>query len=245
MEIILVDSGSQDTSYIDQLYANKNLTVCKLDNVGFSTANNTGYQRITSKAKYVLFLNPDAFLRDAMALAEIISFMERQDSTTIGCVTGKLVGFENDVGKLTGYIDSAGIFRTWFGRWYDRGHTRKDAGQYRHVEDIPAACGAFMFCRKSALEQVALGPGIIFDPDFFLYKEDVELSLRIRNARWRIVYLPDIVVYHCRGWQGRQSVPYSLRLIAAKSEILLYKKHPSPYVLWAVFKYFLVRCFRV
>lgn len=245
MEIILVDSGSQDTTYIDQLPDDINLTVCKTDNVGFSKANNIGYQYITPEVKYVLFLNPDAFLRDATALAETINFLERQENTNIGCVTGRLVGFENEVGKPTGYIDSTGIFRTWFGRWYDRGHNRKDVGQYRHVDEIPAACGAFMFFRKSALEQVALNSGIIFDPDFFLYKEDIELSLRVRNWRWRIVYLPDIVVYHCRGWQGRQSVPHCLRLLAAKSEILLYKKHPSPYMLWAVFKYFLVRCLRV
>ena len=244
VEIILVDSGSQDTAYIDQLPEDKNLTVYKTDNVGFSRANNIGYQQVKTKANYVLFLNPDAFIRDAMALVGIINFMERQENKTIGCITGRLVGFENDSGKSTGYIDSAGIFRKWFGRWYDRGHAQKDMGQYMHVEDIPAVCGAFMFCRKSALEQVALQPGIIFDPDFFLYKEDIELSLRLRNALWRIVYLPDIIIYHCRGWQARSQIPHRLRLTAAENEILLYRKHPSPYILWAFFKYFLVRYLR-
>jgi GT2 family glycosyltransferase len=244
MEIILVDSGSQDTTYIDQLTEEKKLTVFKTDNIGFSRANNIGYQQIKTKTNYVLFLNPDAFLSDAMALAGAIDFMEQQESTTIGCITGRLIGFEHDAGKSTGYIDSTGIFRKWFGRWYDRGHAQKDVGQYMDAQDVPAACGAFMFCRKSTLDQIALQRGIIFDPDFFLYKEDIELSLRIQKSLWRIVYLPNIIIYHCRGWQTRTQIPHRLRLTAAENEILLYRKHPSPYIFWAFFKYFLVRYLR-
>jgi hypothetical protein len=33
--------------------------------------------------------------------------------------------------------------------------------------------------------------------------------------------------------------------MAARSEILLYRKHPSPYILWALFKYMLVAGFRI
>jgi GT2 family glycosyltransferase len=113
------------------------------------------------------------------------------------------------------------------------------------MEEIPAACGAFLFCRKRALEEASLGPGRIFDPDFFLYKEDIELCLRIRHAGRKIVYLPDVKVLHCRGWQQRKTIARSLRLTAAASELLLYRKHPSPYIIWALAKYLLVRFFRV
>ncbi|MCI5122334.1 MAG: hypothetical protein D3908_14330, partial [Candidatus Electrothrix sp. AUS4] len=86
----------------------------------------------------------------------------------------------------------------------------------------------------------------VFDPDFFLYKEDIELSLRIRNLGRRIVYHPAIKVYHCRGWQkDRQNISYQQRLIAAKSEVLLYRKHPSVYILWALLKYGLVRWLKI
>ena len=91
------------------------------------------------------------------------------------------------------------------------------------------------------LEQVALERGVVFDPDFFLYKEDIELCLRIRKTVWKIVYVPGILVYHCRGWGKRREMPYEQRLLAARSELLLYVKHPSGYMIWAVAKYVLVR----
>ncbi|MCI5146265.1 MAG: hypothetical protein D3923_12225 [Candidatus Electrothrix sp. AR3] len=116
-------------------------------------------------------------------------------------------------------------------------------------EDVPAVCGAFLFCRKTMLEQLALiqhNDSVVFDPDFFLYKEDIELCLRVRKSGWRITYLPEVVVYHCRGWQKkRQQIPHQLRLTAATSELLLYKKHPSPYIFWALAKYLLVRWLKV
>ena len=80
------------------------------------------------------------------------------------------------------------------------------------------------------------------DPAFFLYKEDIELCLRLRAAGWHLLYQPALRALHCRGWQSeRQAVPWSLRLTAAANEIRLYCRHPSPYLLWALAKYALVR----
>jgi GT2 family glycosyltransferase len=85
-------------------------------------------------------------------------------------------------------------------------------------------------------------PGPVFDPDFFLYKEDIELSLRMRKAGWQLLYDPRLLAYHGRGWnKKRGEMAVKLRCMAAANEILLYKKHPSPYMLWAWMKYLLVR----
>lgn len=108
---------------------------------------------------------------------------------------------------------------------------------------------AFLFCRQAVLAQLTLEQSdctAVFEPDFFLYKEDIELCLRIRKLGWRIVYHPEIKGYHCRGWQkNRQRIPYQQRLTAARSELILYKKHPSFYICWAVFKYLLVRWLKI
>jgi len=45
------------------------------------------------------------------------------------------------------------------------------------------------------------------------------------------------------GW-GEKKMSYELRLTAAKSELLLYRKHPSPYIVFALLKYILVTVFR-
>jgi GT2 family glycosyltransferase len=241
--VALVDSGSADTAYL-RPYADQGSTkVVMAENIGFSQANNLGWQVVGQDAEFVLFLNPDAFPAPD-SIEQACAFLN--EHAEVGAVGGRLLGFSADQGLPTGLLDSTGVFRKWYGCWHDRDHGQPDSGQHREQELLPAICGAFLFCRNAALKQAALPGGAIFDPDFFLYKEDIELCLRLRKKGWRLAYLPDIRVHHCRGWQAdRRRVPYKIRLIAAKSELLLYKKHPSPYILWAVFKYLLVRGLRL
>ena len=240
--IVIVDSGSVDNRYLQEYQDTEGVTLLCEENIGFSRANNIGYQALGQAVDFVFFLNPDAFPEpDSIELA--LDYLLRNRDA--GCVGGRLLGFDIDRYQATGTLDSTGVYRKWYGRWFDRGQGEPDDGRYDRLENIPAACGAFLFCRRKMLDQVALAEGVLFDPDFFLYKEDIELCLRIRALDWRIVYLPDIAVYHCRGWQNRQQIPYRQRLAAAASELILYKKHPSPYVLWALLKYGLVRWLRV
>jgi N-acetylglucosaminyl-diphospho-decaprenol L-rhamnosyltransferase len=241
--VALVDSGSADTAYL-QPYANQpGITVLLKKNIGFSRGNNLGWQAVGQEADYVLFLNPDAFPAPDSLERACIALSANQD---VGGVGGRLLGFDAASGQPTGLLDSTGVLRRWFGPWYDRDQGQPDSGQRRQQEDVPALCGAFLLCRNAALKQAALPSGAVFDPDFFLYKEDIELCLRLRNNGWRLCYLPDVVVHHCRGWQNnRRQMPYPLRLTAARSELLLYRKHPSPYLLWAMAKYLLVRGLRL
>ncbi len=239
---VIVDSGSIDSGYL-QPYRNKDRTVLHLEkNIGFGRANNLGFKSIDRFSDFVLFLNPDAF-PEPNTIELAINYLVRNKD--VGCVSGRLLGFDSKLQQATGFIDSTGVFRKWYGRWHDRGQGEPDDDRFGEQEDIPAACAAFLFCRKEMLDQVALSESVIFDPDFFLYKEDIELCLRIQKSPWRIVYLPDLKVFHCRGWQSRHQVPYQQRLTAAASELLLYWKHPSPYMLWALIKYVLVRWLRV
>ena len=244
--IVLVDSGSKDTLYLDTYRKKPGIRVIIGENIGFSRANNRGYRAVSQAADFILFLNPDAFLT-ANTLEKSISFLLENEK--IGCVGARLLGFDKNSGLPTNILDSTGVFRKWYGCWHDRSQGEKDRGQYSNPEDVPALCGAFLFCRQAMLAQLSLDRSsgtAVFDPDFFLYKEDIELCLRIRKAGWRIVYSPQIQVYHCRGWQkNRQQISYQQRLTAAKSELLLYKKHPSLYIVWALSKYLLVRWLKI
>lgn len=241
--IALVDSGSADRRYLQSSADRARFTICLEKNIGFSRACNVGYQTVGQDADFILFLNPDAFpMPDSIELS--LAFLSKNQD--VGCIGGRLIGFDSIRSQPTGLLDSTGVFRTWHGRWHDRDQGEPDSGQHILREEVPAICGAFLFCRNTALKQAALTEGAVFDPDFFLYKEDIELCLRIRKKGWRLVYLPEVVACHCRGWQqDRRQVPYQLRLTAAQSELLLYRKHPSPYLLWAVTKYLLVRGLRI
>lgn len=238
-EIIIVDSGSSNSKYLETYHDVSNIKLIYTDNIGFARANNLGYTKRDSPAHFVLFLNPDCYLQNDF-VDKAVSIMTKKKS--VGILSGRLLGYDRDSDTPTGYLDSAGIFRNLYGRWYDRGQRQKDCGQFVLEEEVPALCGAAMFCRVEALKAFN---NSIFDPDFFLYKEDIELSLRINKYGWRLLYSPELRAYHCRGWKNRADSPYMMRKTAAASEILLYKKHPSPYILWALLKYLAVVCFRL
>lgn len=239
-KVIVVDAGSTDCSYLESLREIYPISLLCTENIGFSRANNLGYASLSSDIEYVVFVNPDLFMGPDCVTKALQLCAE---DTSVAMVSGRLLGYDCIKNKASGRIDSTGILRCWYGRWYDRAQGEQDRGQYHKAETMPALCGALLFCRKRSLESMA---GPVFDPDFFLYKEDIELGLRLRKAGWKLLYSPDIIAFHCRGWDdARGAMPRTLRLLAAKSEVLLYKKHPSPYMLWALLKYFLVAVFHL
>jgi hypothetical protein len=87
--------------------------------------------------------------------------------------------------------------------------------------------GAFSIIRAEALAKAGL-----FDSNFFLYSEEVDLCRRIRAAGFQIWYWPDIVVIHIGGESSRQvktlemsSAGSQLSLWRMRSSLLYYRKH--------------------
>lgn len=244
-QIIIVDSGSTDTAYLQRYHKNQGVTVVLCpENIGFCQGNNRGYKEVDPSCDYVLLLNPDAFLTNRF-LKEGIDYLKKRSNHDVGVVTGMLLGYDRQVDQPTGEYDSTGVFRTWFGRWYDRGQGSKYPHTlYQKEEAVPAVCGALMFCRKKALDEVLLDGEDIFDPAFYMYKEDIDLSLRLRRGGWKLSYVPSLVAYHCRGWKKeRRSVPKVFRLMSARNEMRLYARTGSPYILYSALKYAAVKLF--
>lgn len=223
--IVVVDNNSPDPSYLDEIPPAGAIRVIRLPrNEGFCQANNIAYSAARG-CSYVLFLNPDAFLSECF-LEDALARFECPESGSVGCLTGTLLGFDVEHGRPTGRIDSIGIFQKWYGRWYDRGHGAQASSiALSGTVEVPAACGALMLCRVRALEEASLRPGAVFDPGFFMYKEDIDLSLRLRAKGWRIVYAPELLCHHGRGWQGRDVAPYRARYLSVRNELRICLRH--------------------
>lgn len=234
-QIILIDSGSEDTGYLKRFESGTVSLYCR-DNIGFAAANNFGFAQIKGTPEYVLFMNPDTFLLPNSIESALRVHGRYND---IGALSGKLRGFDLGSNTAGGLLDSTGVFRTWYGRWYDRGQGKADDGLFEKEELVPAICGAFMFCR---IQAVADELPEIFDESFFMYKEDIDLCLRLRKKGWKVLYAPEIELFHARGWaKNRRFVDPEMKLLAAKNEIRLTLKHRSVYIIWAVAKYLAVR----
>ena len=88
-------------------------------------------------------------------------------------------------------INSTGTEMTRDGHGIDRGYLEEDRGQYDTDTDMFGWYGGAVLLRTSYLDDI--GP---LDERLFLYYEDLELSLRGREAGWRYRYVPASVVRH-------------------------------------------------
>ncbi|MBN1201194.1 MAG: glycosyltransferase family 2 protein [Anaerolineae bacterium] len=82
--------------------------------------------------------------------------------------------------------------------------------------------GATMMIRREVIEQTGL-----FDEQYFMYCEEIDWSMRIRRAGWKIYCVPSAHVIHLAGQSTRQVRPQSV-INLWQSRMRLFEKHYSP-----------------
>jgi len=201
-EIIVVDNASADNSIeaLSHLFPDVHF-IPATENLGFARANNLGLSH--AKGDYILFLNPDTLVPEN-TLLHCVQFLGQHNEC--GAVGVKMInGFGhylpeskrakpsllNSFFKLTGI---ASLFpRSGIYNRYALGHLSVNE---QHQVDVLA--GAFMMVRKNILDQLAG-----FDPRFFMYGEDVDLSVRIQQLGHTIFYLGTVSIVHYKGQSSR------------------------------------------
>jgi GT2 family glycosyltransferase len=86
------------------------------------------------------------------------------------------------------------------------------------VQGVPIASGCFMLLRRAAFDAVGG-----FSPQFFLYFEDFDLSIRLRQAGWEIAYLPSMVITHYGGNAAKKGLAH-IRMFVS-SAVLFFNLH--------------------
>lgn len=246
--VLIVDSGSNSRGYLESYEKQPSIEVRYAgEDIGFCCANNIGMQHLPAHIDYLFLLNPDAFLTPQY-LEQAVQFMEKADNASVGALSGALLGYDIDRDAPTGLYDSTGVFRTWYGKWVDRSQGEacsSAASNTRAIEHVPALCGAAFFCRMQAIEQVLIRGCELLDATFYMYKEDIDLSIRLRDKGWRLAFIPDLHLYHCRGWsKNRAAMPRKLRLSSAWNELRIQRrlKQPVP-IAYSCLKYAAVKFF--
>jgi GT2 family glycosyltransferase len=244
-QVVIVDSGSKDTEYLKRTdLSTINCEVVLEANVGFSVGCNIGWS-LSRDYDFVLFLNPDAFLTPNF-LEQALQYMEEDANKNVGMLTGTLLGYDIQLDRPTGLVDSTGVMHTWYGQSVDRdqGKPVSVLEKYHWPNSVPAICGAALLARETALNEIAQ-KGILFDPGYFMYKEDIDLSWKAVRAGWTLIHHPGMTVYHCRGWKRRNAVSRKMRMLSARNDIKLFVRFRSPYLIYAFVKYGLVWAFNL
>src|SRR3989338_3809676 len=198
--LLIIDNGSIDetVALIEQqalFFGDKARLVKNKENRGFAAAHNQGI--LWSDSDYILCLNQDVVL-DELFLQESVAFLSSH--ARAGAINGKLLKMEvvGDEGltsvKKTDTIDSLGIRMFRSHRAAELGTDEKDSGQYQEAREIFGVTAAAAVFRRAALDDVRYEDEF-FDNDFFSYKEDIDLSYRLRWRGWELWYAPRAVAY--------------------------------------------------
>jgi GT2 family glycosyltransferase/SAM-dependent methyltransferase len=172
-------------------------------NVGYGAAHNLALWH-SGSSDFHLILNPDVLLEED-ALSEGLAFLAAHpDAGLVAPAAWDGEGRRQYLCKrYPTVLDLAlrGFAPGWLRRWWrtrlDRYELREQAGD-AVLWDPPIASGCFMLCRRAALEQVGG-----FHPDYFLYFEDFDLSLRLATVT-RLAYAPQVRIVHLGGHTARK-----------------------------------------
>jgi GT2 family glycosyltransferase len=147
-------------------------------------------------SKYHLVLNPDIFIPSG-TMSSLITFME--NNPEVGIVCPRILNEDGSDQYLNKRYPSVTdffirrfvphVFAPLFKRRQDY-YEMRDVG-YDKMCEVEVMTGAFMLCRTDVLK--ALGG---FDPRYFLYLEDFDLSRKFQQNGHRTVYCPEAAVIH-------------------------------------------------
>jgi len=178
--------------------------VCGHGNIGFGQAHNLVIHRTNSE--YYLILNPDVIVDDK-ALSAGIRYLQ-QTPAAVAVSPAILDGEgapESGCKRYPGVFDFVlrGFAPAWLKQRFGKRlahYEMRDIADDQIFADVPIISGCFMLFRHTALRQ--LGG---FDPRYFLYFEDFDLSIRAR-AVGKLSYLPQMRIIHLGGNSAKKGL---------------------------------------
>jgi GT2 family glycosyltransferase len=225
-DVVVVDNASSDGSADDLESEFDGVRVIRnRRNQGFAAANNIALR--DTGGDNVLLLNPDVEV-DPGAIATALGHLDAHDD--VGIVGARILlpdgRFDPAARRsaktpATYWYKILGLSRLFprhprFGRYY-LSYLDESA-----ITDVDSVVGAFLLIRRSVVDSI--GP---LDERFFMYCEDEDWCWRARQAGWRVVYHPGVVVRHAKGSSTRQR-PLRMAYHFHRSLLLYHRKNLAP-----------------
>ncbi len=201
-EVIVVDNGSTDGSAerVRAEFPQVNL-IANAENRGYAYGNNQAIAE--ARGEFLLLLNPDTEMHPD-TLNNALRFLRAHPE--VGAIGAKQVFPDGTVQpSLRGFPTPSNLFFEVSGlaRLFPRSHRlggyRMRWFQYDRPIEVDQPMGTFLMVRRAVVDQV--GP---MDTEFPLFFNDVDWCYRIRQAGWKIMFIPDVVITHYGGASTRQ-----------------------------------------
>jgi len=213
LEILIIDNGSGEDSknYLQQNLSDT-LTIFLPQNLGFARGCNVGLAfAAKNQFDYALLINNDAFPAPSM-LHKLIDKVE------------------NDIALLSPKIYyEAEPNRIWFagGKQHpillelrDTGRKEFDNPKWQHSKDVDYLLGTCLLVNLDIISSIGF-----LDERFFMYYEDLDWSIRVRQAGYRLRLVSEAHLYHRVALSTGGLDSPTRRYYLAKSSFLFWRTH--------------------
>lgn len=186
-EIVLVDNASGDDSLskLKSIYPSIHYVENK-ENLGFTGGNNEGIIYALSKGfEYLLLLNNDTFVQ-----SNFLSILMRaiENEPHVAAAQPKIF-YNHDRSILW---NAGGRYFPALTKPWVLGDGKKDGVRYNKQKEVDWITGCAFLVKSSVVKEV----GMLNDLFFYGCYDDVEWSLRMTDAGYKLLYCPDSVIYH-------------------------------------------------
>ncbi len=223
-EIFVVDNASFDGcgEMIAAQFPDVQFLQCR-ENLGFAGANNLAFAR--SRGRTILFLNPDTEVQQG-AIQALVAALDTAPGA--GMVGARLLNSDftlqtTCVTALPSILNqtlNSDLLRHAFPRWRGWGMRALYDGSAEPVA-VEAISGACMLGTRDVFERVGA-----FSTAYFMYAEDMDLSLKVARAGAVIYYVPSArIVHHAGGSSSRQSDWSFSDLVLRESLVRFFAEH--------------------
>ena len=230
LELFLVDNDSEDETVegVRERFGDRVVTISNDQNRGFAAANNQALAR--AKGRHVLLLNPDTRVEPG-ALGQLVAYLDAHPE--VGAAGAQLVHADgrpqrsaNRFPTLRSVLhrNTAWRYTRLFALHYRKNRMKRARFEGPTPIDVPV--GAAFAVRRSVLEEVGR-----LDERFWMYYEEVDLALRIRQAGHEIHHLPGVVIVH-HGGAASEGSEERVHVERLRSLVAYLRKHGGPGMRW-------------
>lgn len=218
--IYLADNGSTDNSieFVKTHFPDVNI-ISLHKNYGFAEGYNKAINSINEE--YSVLLNSDVEVSENW-LYPLLNYMEKHRD--VAACQPKIRSYSSK--EYFEYAGAAGGFIDKFGYPFCRGRLfnviEQDKGQYDFITEIFWASGACLMIRTSVFKEVGG-----FDNNFFAHMEEIDLCWRLWARGYKVVCIPQSVVYHLGGATLNKMNSFKTYLNFRNNLFLLYKNLPN------------------
>jgi GT2 family glycosyltransferase len=217
VQVIVVDNGSVDGSSDKiRLLFPQTIFIRNQNNLGFAKGSNQGMEwALNQGIRYVLLLNGDARV-DTGAIQELLTTVKNEGDSVAACPRIYL-GNEN---KQLWF--AYGTVKMWAGLFQNPAFNQPDSAEWSIARDVEFASGCCVLIPSQVLQSIGL-----LDETFFAYCEDIDFSLRMRKAGFRIRYVPTSHVWHGSNKPTDRTRSATYRYLATRNNLWVVRKHGS------------------